>query len=102
MRIVTMRIAAFFSLLFMLNPSISFSNPYNSSSMAPKQEFYSIRIYHLKTKDQEERVDKYLQTAFLPPLHRLGIPNVAVFIPASHHPSPLRPPYILLPLHSLS
>src|SRR5258708_8889745 len=96
-----MRIGAFFFLIFMVNPSISFSNPYNSSSMAPKQEFYSIRIYQLKTKEQEERVDKYLQTAFLPALHRMGIPKVGVFHPVGNDTAAVRRIYVLIPFHSL-
>jgi hypothetical protein len=41
--------------------------------------YYQFKIYHLTTTAQEERVDKYLQTAYLPALHRAGIPNVGVF-----------------------
>ena len=48
---------------------------------APKQEYYSIRIYQLKNADQEARVDKYLQAALLPALHRQGITDVGVFKP---------------------
>jgi len=99
MRIV--RITAFFLLLFMLNPSISFSTPSGSSSRAPKQEFYSIRIYELKTKEQEERVDKYLQTALLPALHRMGIPKAGVFHPVGNDTAAIRRIYVLIPFHSL-
>ena len=38
---------------------------------APKQEFYALRIYQLRTADQEVRIDSYLQTALLPALHRI-------------------------------
>ena len=99
MRIVT--VSAFFLLLFMLNPSISFSAPSASAYTAPKQEFYSIRVYHLKTKEQEEKVDKYLQAALLPALHRMGIPKVGVFHPIGNDTAVLRLIYVLIPFHSL-
>lgn len=43
--------------------------------------YYQLKIYHLKTKAQETVVDDYLQNAYLPALHRAGIPNVGVFKP---------------------
>jgi len=93
-----MRIFALFALLLLLNSATSFSNPYTS---APKQEFYSIRIYQLKTKEQEERVDKYLQGSFLPALHRMGVPKVGVFKPVGNDTAAIRRIYVLIPFHSL-
>lgn len=43
--------------------------------------YYQIKIYHLKNKAQEERVDKFLKDAYLPALHRAGIKQVGVFKP---------------------
>jgi len=43
--------------------------------------YYQIKIYHLKNKAQEERVDKFLQDAYLPALHRAGIKQVGVLKP---------------------
>jgi hypothetical protein len=43
--------------------------------------YYQIKIYHLKTKAQEDRLDQYLQNAYLPAMHRMGIKNVGVFKP---------------------
>ncbi|MBC6988757.1 NIPSNAP family protein [Hymenobacter sp. BT491] len=48
---------------------------------APKRDFYQLKIYHLQNKDQEARLDKYLQQAYLPALHRAGIAKVGVFKP---------------------
>jgi hypothetical protein len=67
----------------------------------PKQEFYSIKIYQLKTAAQEERVNKYLQTAFLPALHRLGIPQVGVFTPVDNDTAAVRRIYVLIPFAGL-
>jgi len=41
--------------------------------------YYQFKIYHLKTKAQEDGLDNYLKTAYLPALHRNGIANVGVF-----------------------
>src|ERR1700736_4239359 len=96
-----MRIFTFFALVFLLNTQPTFSKPYGGSPMSPKQEFYSIRIYQLKTKEQEARVDKYLQGAFLPALHRMGIPKVGVFRPVGNDTAAVRRIYVLIPFHSL-
>ena len=66
-----------------------------------KQEFYSIRVYQLKNKEQEQRVDKYLKGAFLPALHRLGIAEVGVFRPVGNDTAAIRRIYVLIPFRSL-
>ncbi|HXB05990.1 MAG TPA: NIPSNAP family protein [Puia sp.] len=68
---------------------------------APRPEFYSIRIYQLRNADQEASVDKYLQTAFLPALHRQGIADVGVFKPVGNDTAAIRRIYVLIPLKSL-
>ncbi|WP_259067544.1 NIPSNAP family protein [Mucilaginibacter sp. X4EP1] len=50
---------------------------------AAQKYYYQIKIYHLKTQVQEDRLDQYLQNAYLPALHRLGIKNVGVFKPVA-------------------
>ena len=47
----------------------------------PSPYYYQIKIYHIKTSSQEAVVDDYLQNAYLPALHRAGIPHIAVFKP---------------------
>ena len=47
----------------------------------PKLEFYSLIIYRIKDKAQENKVDQYLQQAYLPALHRAGKSKVGVFKP---------------------
>ncbi|NOT76369.1 MAG: NIPSNAP family containing protein [Cyclobacteriaceae bacterium] len=46
-----------------------------------KKEFYEIKVYHLKNKSQEDRVDEYLKNLFIPAMHKAGIKNVGVFKP---------------------
>jgi hypothetical protein len=72
-----------------------------ASPLAPKQEFYSIRIYQLKNSDQEARVDKYLQSALIPALHRQGISDVGVFKPIGNDTAAVRRIYVLIPFKSL-
>ena len=72
-----------------------------ASTAAPRQEFYSIRIYQLKNSQQEERVDKFLKAAFIPALHRLGIPEVGVFKPIGNDTAAVRRIYVLIPFHTL-
>lgn len=49
--------------------------------LAQGRDFYQLKIYHLKTAQQSEQLDNFLQNAYLPALHRAGIPRVGVFKP---------------------
>lgn len=62
----------------------------SSMAFAARRDFYQFKVYHLKTKDQEARLDVFLQKAYLPALHRVGISNVGVFKPivAPNAPEP--------------
>jgi len=50
-------------------------------TFAKSPYYYQIKVYHLKTSAQEAVVDDYLQNAYLPALHRAGIPAAGVFKP---------------------
>ena len=67
----------------------------------PHQEFYAIRIYHLKTAGQEAHLDTYLQTALLPALHRMGITDIGVFKPIGNDTAAIRSVYVLIPFKSM-
>lgn len=41
--------------------------------------FYQIKVYHIKTSSQEQVLDSFLKRAYLPALHRIGIPKIGVF-----------------------
>lgn len=71
-------------------------------SKAARLDFYQIRIYHLKTAEQESRVDAYLRNAYIPALHRTGILGVGVFKPIND-PAKVaeeRLIYVLIPFSS--
>jgi len=79
----------------------------HSFGFAPKKEFYQLKIYHLKDDSQQERLEKYLQQAYLPALHRAGIDKIGVFKPASEANATANAPapteqllYVLIPFKS--
>ncbi|MDH5610125.1 MAG: NIPSNAP family protein [Cyclobacteriaceae bacterium] len=66
-----------------------------------KRDYYQIKTYTLTSVAQEQRVDKYLQDAFLPALHRQGIQNVGVFKPITNKSDSSRNIYVLIPFRNL-
>jgi len=52
-----------------------------SYSQSQNRDFYELRIYHIESPEQEKRLDNYLEKAYLPALHKAGIPKVGVFKP---------------------
>lgn len=51
-------------------------------SQAKKASYHLLKVYHLEDESQEVSLDKYLEQAYLPALHRAGISKVGVFKPA--------------------
>ena len=72
---------------------------YCSKADAAGRFYYELKIYHLKTTAQEEVVDHYLQNAYLPALHKLGIKNVGVFKPVENDTA-VRKIYVFIPFGS--
>lgn len=79
-------------LLFLVSVSVSFTQ-------AAEKNYYQLKIYHFKTTAQEERIDRYLEQAYLPALHRTGIKNVGVFKPIQQDTADKRI-YVLIPYKS--
>lgn len=67
----------------------------------PEREFYQLTIYHYKTDSQEIMLDKYLQQALLPALHRLNIKNVGVFKAIANDTASSKVLYVFVPVKSL-
>lgn len=75
---------------------------FSSATVAPKREYYELKIYHVTSKTQEERVERYLKDAYVPALHRAGISKVGVFKPvASDTVNFGKKVYVLIPYTSL-
>ncbi|HEV3413359.1 MAG TPA: NIPSNAP family protein [Puia sp.] len=85
-------------LIAALSASAAPSNP----SSADRQEYFAIRVYQLKTAQQEARVDTFLQQALLPALHRQHISGIGVFKPIGNDTAAIRRIYVFIPLRDLN
>lgn len=65
------------------------------------RDFYQLTVYHYTTADQEKILDNYLQKAFLPALHRAGIPKAGVFKAIANDTSAQKQIFVLIPYTSL-
>ncbi len=61
--------------------------------------YYQLKIYHIKTQAQEDRLDKYLKAAYVPAMHRLGIKQIGIFKPVEGDTSGKRI-YVLTPFRT--
>jgi len=83
--------------------SITFFLLFASYAFAvPPQEFYELRTYRFKTREQEERTESYLQKALLPALHRANIKRIGVFKPLETDSTFGKKLIVLIPFRSLS
>jgi len=78
-----------------------FASPAAFATAAPRQ-FYQLIVYHLKDKTQEQRTDKYLEEAFLPAVHRMGIKMTGVFKTAGIDTAADKKIYVFLVYRSLN
>jgi hypothetical protein len=86
----------FKTVLFLLIGFNAFANP-------PKREFYDIKIYTVKSKEQEMRVEQYLKDAYMPALHRMGIKTIGVFKPVATDTAAYgKLIYVLTPIKNLN
>src|SRR5258708_9449007 len=74
--------------------------PFKVNAQTPRY-YYRIRIFHFKTRAQEERLDKYFKGALLPALHRAHIPKVGVFKPVEQDTADKKI-YVLIPFSTKS
>ena len=68
---------------------------------AQKREHYEIKVYHVKTNEQVKQVDQFLQNAYLPALHRLGIKQVGIFHHIDNDTAVDKRVFVFIPLRSL-
>ena len=68
---------------------------------AATQDYYQLKIYHLKTQEQESRLDSYLEKAYIPAMHRLGVATVGVFKPVKPDTSGMLV-YVFIPFKSFA
>jgi len=75
-----------------------------SSSFAlppAKQMYYEMKIYRINGPAQEALMDAYLKDAFLPALHRAGIPTVGVFKPIEKDTAYGKMVYVFIPYKTI-
>lgn len=83
-------------LLFICISATAFAN--NSK---PKQIYYQVIIYHLKSDAQIATVDGYLKDAFIPAVHKNGIDKVGVFKPITNDTASDKRIYVFMPMKTI-
>lgn len=78
-----------------------FSTAMITYAHAADSYYYELKVYHLKNQAQEDRLEKYLQNALVPALHRLGVKEAGVFKPVASDTLGKRM-YVFIPFHNLS
>ena len=78
-----------FSLVFVVNSTLS------------ARDYYQIKVYSISDKAQENRVEKYLEEAYLPAMHRAGIKTVGVFKPIASDEAAGTKIFIFIPIKNL-
>lgn len=66
------------------------------------RDYYQIKVYSVKDKTQESRVDNYLKNAYLPALHKAGIKTVGVFKPIADDETAGTKIFVFVPLKNLN
>ncbi|MET0461641.1 MAG: NIPSNAP family protein [Chitinophagaceae bacterium] len=66
---------------------------------APDRYYYQLKIYQLQSTTQQQRVEKFLETAYVPALHRAGIKSVGVF--KTIETDSVKRIYVLIPYQEL-
>jgi len=88
---------SFFGILMMFVFTLTFSE---SSTLSAK-DFYQLKVYTIKDKAQEASVDKYLENAFLPAMHRAGVKKVGVFKPIADDAAAGTKIFVFIPIKKL-
>jgi len=69
---------------------------------ASAQDYYQLKVYNINSSEQENRVDNYLENAYLPALHKAGVKNVGVFKPIESDEATGEKIFVLIPLKNLN
>ena len=74
---------------------------FSIAGIAASRDYYQIQVFRLNGKAQEEKVDNFLKTAYLPALHRAGIQKIGVFKPIESDTTSGKRLYVWIPFKSL-
>ena len=75
---------------------------YNVDGQSNNKEFYELKTYTVKNESQENKVDTYLEKAYLPALKRMGIRDIGVFKVRQDKFKMSDKIYVLIPFNSLA
>lgn len=64
-------------------------------------DYYQIKVYHLSSQQQVDRIDSYMKNAFIPAAHKAGIAKVGVFKPKEQKSDTSLQVWVWLPFTSL-
>lgn len=70
-------------------------------SVYAQKEIYELRRYKMKSAEQIKATDNYLENAYLPALHRIGIKQIGVFKPISNDTAAIKEIILIVPYISL-
>jgi hypothetical protein len=88
---------SFFGILMMFVFTLAFT--VNSTLSA--KDFYQLKVYTIKDKAQEASVDKYLEDAYLPAMHRAGVKKVGVFKPIADDQAAGTKIFVFIPIKKM-
>lgn len=71
-----------------------------SFAQSAEKDLYEIKIYHLENNSQEQRVEEFLEQAYLPALERAGTNKVGVFKPVEGDSLAGKRIYVFIPYSS--
>jgi len=71
----------------------------NEAAKKQKREFYELRVYTLKNKEQEKIIEGYFEKAAIPALNSLGSKSIGVF--KDYKPEGQSKIYVIIPFRSL-
>ncbi len=65
------------------------------------QMYYELKIYRLKDSGKNAIFDKYLKDAFIPAMHKAGIPKIGVFKPVEADTAFGKMIYVFIPYENM-
>lgn len=71
------------------------------AAISASRDYYQIQVYRLSGKAQQEKMENFLKNAYLPALHRAGIPKIGVFKPLESDTTTTKLLYVWIPFASL-
>jgi hypothetical protein len=86
---------------WMLPIALVLTGIFSSSLTAGDREYYQVKLYKIDSDSQENRLDQYLEFAYLPALHKAGIQDVGVFKPIEGKNESARFIMVFIPFSSL-